>query len=351
MALQKITEAQRELMKQKSAQSLPDVPSSKGWTPKQFKNAITRPLFDNENSFYSYINGIVDIIEITKADISFLEGNYYNKNYIDDLNVNTIDYINEQISTSESYMIQLINLKANDSEVVHITGNEQISGQKVFNGDLIIPFPANNYSAVNKEWVFTNYDTKTITDQKIKTAQTQAEESAKEYSKTYTDQAINKLIDGAPDALNTFKEIADYIASDKTGASQMTASINKNKQDIATNTNQINALEQNKLDKEDLIYENVENAPQEVVLIIRDVASPSTVNVAREIQFGNDVWKIGSNSGSGGSSIDEEILSNYVKKEELSTINGTSLLQSNDLNTNDIGINSISSLELEAILK
>ena len=105
MALQKITEAQRELMKQKSAQSLPDVPSSKGWTPKQFKNAITRPLFDNENSFYSYINGIVDAIEITKADISFLEGNYYNKNYIDDLNVNTIDYINEQISTSESYMI------------------------------------------------------------------------------------------------------------------------------------------------------------------------------------------------------------------------------------------------------
>ena len=347
MALQKITEAQRELMKQKSAQSLPDVPSSKGWTPKQFKNAITRPLFDNENSFYSYINGIVDAIEITKADISFLEGNYYNKNYIDDLNVNTIDYINEQISTSESYMIQLINLKANDSEVVHITGNEQISGQKVFNGDLIIPFPANNYSAVNKEWVFTNYDTKTITDQKIKTAQTQAEESAKEYSKTYTDQAINKLIDGAPDVLNTFKEIADYIASDKTSANQMTANIQKNTDSISN----LETIKANRTELFDKQYSSLENAPQEVVLIIRDVASPSTVNVAREIQFGNDVWKIGSNSGGGGSSIDEETLSNYVKKEELSTINGTSLLQSNDLNTNDIGINSISSLELEAILK
>ena len=214
-----------------------------------------------------------------------------------------------------------------------------------------VPSPTEDRDAVNKKWLSENYDTKTTTEQKIKAAKLQSEEKAKEYSKTYTDQAINKLIDGAPDVLNTFKEVADYIASDKTSASQMTASINKNKQDIATNTNQINALEQNKLDKEDLIYENVENAPQEVVLIIRDVASPSTVNVAREIQFGNDVWKIGSNSGGGGSSIDEEILNNYVKKEELSKINGTSLLQANDLTTENIGINALSSLELEAILK
>lgn len=60
MEIKKITPEQRELMKKKSAQSLPDVPSSKGWTPKNFKDSITKPLFDNENSFYSHINELID---------------------------------------------------------------------------------------------------------------------------------------------------------------------------------------------------------------------------------------------------------------------------------------------------
>ena len=38
---------------------------------------------------------------------------------------------------------------------------------------------------------------------------------------------INKVIDGAPDTFNTLKEIADYIETDKTGASAMAESINK----------------------------------------------------------------------------------------------------------------------------
>ena len=38
---------------------------------------------------------------------------------------------------------------------------------------------------------------------------------------------IAKVVDGAPDAFNTLKEIADYIETDKTGASAMAESINK----------------------------------------------------------------------------------------------------------------------------
>ena len=38
---------------------------------------------------------------------------------------------------------------------------------------------------------------------------------------------IAKVVDGAPDAFNTLKEIADYIEQDKTGASAMAESINK----------------------------------------------------------------------------------------------------------------------------
>lgn len=37
---------------------------------------------------------------------------------------------------------------------------------------------------------------------------------------------IAKVVDGAPDAFNTLKEIADYIEQDKTGASAMATSIN-----------------------------------------------------------------------------------------------------------------------------
>lgn len=202
MALKRITEAQRELMKQKSAQTLPDVPSSKGWTPKHFKNAITKPLFDNENSFYSYINEIVDDIDLNKANADTLKENYYEKNEINN-----------------------IFLKKNETA------------------------------------------------------------------------ADSKLLGGKP---------PEYY----------------------------------------LEYENITGTPQEIKLIIRDTVSSDTVNVAREIQFGSDVWKI-----EGEGNVDEEVLKNYVKKEEVSTINGTSLLQSNDLTTGDIGINSISSLELEAILK
>ena len=38
---------------------------------------------------------------------------------------------------------------------------------------------------------------------------------------------IAKVVDGAPDAFNTLKEIADYIETDKSGASAMAESINK----------------------------------------------------------------------------------------------------------------------------
>ena len=71
MALSKITEQDRDTLKQKSAQSLPDVPSLQNWTPKQFKNAITKVLFDNKESFYAYHNKLVDEIVkdyLTKED-------------------------------------------------------------------------------------------------------------------------------------------------------------------------------------------------------------------------------------------------------------------------------------------
>lgn len=48
------------------------------------------------------------------------------------------------------------------------------------------------------------------------------------------DDTITDLIEGAPEAYDTLKEIADYISSDKSGASSMLASINTNTANINT---------------------------------------------------------------------------------------------------------------------
>ena len=57
---------------------------------------------------------------------------------------------------------------------------------------------------------------------------------------------IAKVVDGAPDAFNTLKEIADYIETDKTGASAMAESINKrlrvDEQQSLTEQEQANVL-------------------------------------------------------------------------------------------------------------
>ena len=57
---------------------------------------------------------------------------------------------------------------------------------------------------------------------------------------------INKVVDGAPDAFNTLKEISDYIEQDKTGASAMATSINNrlrfDEQQPLTEAQQTNVL-------------------------------------------------------------------------------------------------------------
>lgn len=59
-------------------------------------------------------------------------------------------------------------------------------------------------------------------------------------------EEIAKVVGGAPDALNTLKEIADYIETDKSGASAMAESINKrlrvDEQQSLTEQEQANVL-------------------------------------------------------------------------------------------------------------
>lgn len=43
---------------------MPDVPSIQRWSPKQVKNAITKCLFDNDNSFYAYLNRMAEDVQV-----------------------------------------------------------------------------------------------------------------------------------------------------------------------------------------------------------------------------------------------------------------------------------------------
>ena len=376
MAINKITAEQRELMRKKSAQALPDVPSSKGWTPKQFKDSITKPLFDNENSLFAHINRVsnetnkefeqFDLNKVSHEDAVHKTG--YLKEFVTgektfETNDGTapvhlkssFPYIVSDtaskvgmraytqndgngemagqiaVSYNEEYGGHFANMQARDNEgtlhtlrvskmgatyhtnkngvsekhnipfdekVVHIDGNEAIEGNKTFKKPII----ANEIKTLENAIRFSTKDTQFQIESSE--AYINGNALAKKWyadslfneAKGYTDSAIAKIIDNAPQTLDTFKEIASYIAEDETKANQMLASINKNKQDIATNTNQINALENNKLDKEDLIYENVENAPEKLNIVVRDTISADTYNEAREIQIGKDKFKFGSGS-------------------------------------------------------
>lgn len=70
-------------------------------------------------------------------------------------------------------------------------------------------------------------DAKSYSDTNLRNARSYTDTEIDKVEKTITD-----LIGGAPAAYDTLKEIAEYIDSDKTGASNMLASINTNASDI-----------------------------------------------------------------------------------------------------------------------
>lgn len=122
-----ITPKEREKMVKKSALSIPDKPSQTGWTPEQFKQFIVKPLFDDYDSFYYYINRLT------------LESNEILLNVTTNLN-NKLD-------------------KENDT-ANNLTINNLIIGEGSY-----VSTPKSDYNAVNKLYV----DEKVKKQRQIKT--------------------------------------------------------------------------------------------------------------------------------------------------------------------------------------
>lgn len=114
-----ITPEQRVTMAKKSALSLPNKPSQAGWTPEQFKMYITKPLFDDNDSFYYHINKISIATQEQLNSISIIQN---------DLLENKVDKI-EGIA---------IDLKT--------TG-------LIINENSVVVDPTNELNAVNKRYV------------------------------------------------------------------------------------------------------------------------------------------------------------------------------------------------------
>lgn len=396
--IKKIQDTTREAMKQKSAQSLPDVPSSKGWTPKKFKDSITKPMFDNDNSLFSEVNRVVEetnkefeqfdlnkvshedavhktgflkevvtgektfetndgtapvhlkssfpyIVSDTASKVgmrAYTEDGEYQGEIAgqfavskDDTNENghfanlqardnsgdlhTLRVSGKGVSyfkNSERHKIPL------DENVVHNLGDETLKGAltieavapsskdvRITNEHIKLNDASNTlrYVEVTPSTLVLNdfKNSVTIHPQGI---YTKNEDEATTYfynfpknsgtlateyfAKNYTDSAIAKIIDNAPQTLDTFKEVATYIASDKTFASQITANVNQNRE-------RITALDNTKADRDELFsknYDELINAPEKLNIVVRDTISADTYNEAREIQIGKDKFKFGSGS-------------------------------------------------------
>ena len=324
MAINKITPEQRELMKKKSAQALPDVPSSKGWTPKQFKDSITKPLFDNDNSLYAHINRVAEEVDKTKSnDSDVVHKTGYSNETITGVKTfesqgatppvrlkSGMPYVVSDtpskvgmraytesgavagqfaVSYSEDYQGHFANIQAScddgtthtirvshlgatyhtskgdveiqnklafDEEVVHLNGNETISGVKTFTNEVYaetIKSKGNLFRIYNGGGnqfqfegsnIFANgsrFAKEYYVDNKIN--------QLKKDLELYTDNSILGIIKDAPENLNSFKELNDLLHSDEKGLDKLLSETKQNKNNILD-------LQENKADQLDLNQTN-----------------------------------------------------------------------------------------------
>ena len=179
-----------------------------------------------------------------------------------------------QVDTTKNEVV-LINRDVNVQQLSSTKAN--ISNIKV-NTNIEVPAPVGEANAVNLYYLNENYYNKVNIDSTINNVSL----NVLDESKSYTDLKHNELksvldtiLKDAPTAYDTLKEIADYIASDKTGASEMLSKINNN-------TSEINVIKQ--------------GLPTTVDIVIRSIVSPDTTEEAQEMELNGKKFKFTSSS-------------------------------------------------------
>lgn len=132
----------RVIIRGKAKRGLPGVGIPTGGTTNQILAKKSNANYDTEwrdeqAALVRSVNGKVGDVVITKSDVGLA-------------NVDNTSDANKPISTATQ---TALNTKANDSAVVHKTGNESISGIKTFADSPVVPTPTTATQAANKQYV------------------------------------------------------------------------------------------------------------------------------------------------------------------------------------------------------
>ncbi len=206
--------------------------------------------------------------------------------------------------------VEGVNINKISSTYIDVLGTIETSNLRI-NSSTYVPYPTSTENAVNLYFLTNNYYTKTDINNNLNLLKSdliyQINQSVTT-SKNYTDLKYNELkslydalVEDAPELYNTFKEIANYIASDKSGASEMLSKINNN-------TSEINVIKQ--------------GLPETVDIILRSEVSPDTTDEVKEIEINGAKFKF-AGSGTGDSSTNNSSTSSRQVVTWLELINSS----------------------------
>ena len=269
--MNKLTNNDRELLKSKSAYVLPSNPSDKGLSADQIKKRLyeglmllfewlKRAIEDTDNIDKKYeeeLKNYVKNVDGIATNLKLQGAITADSQAVINLS-NVIKVLIPQPTENNSAIrkLDLDNVNNNlDAKKVNKTNdtlyNPTVSG--TLKGDFLLGTQGTaDMSPTTKKYTDDKLnDLKSSTSSDLLATKNELQTNINQ-ARQYAEQLINDLINGAPSAFDTLKEIADYISSDQSATSAMLASIQKNAQDILlkANSNDVYTKEEvdNKLD-------------------------------------------------------------------------------------------------------
>ena len=220
MKINSISQATKDTILRKTAYALPDRPSASGMKPKDIKRAFYMGLTDEEDSIIAEMERII-------RECNEIIGSIVSKSFthIDDKDnphnvtkaqiglgkVDNTSDANKPVSVMQQYEL---NKKVNKTDIQdNVVSSDADKPLSAYRGKLL------------DERITSVYETLLA-----------AINNVFKDSKDYADNLVAGVVDGSPEAYDTLKEIATWIANDESGAAAYTA--------------RITALENNKVDKE-----------------------------------------------------------------------------------------------------
>lgn len=199
--IQPVSTETENAMLRKSVAGLPDRPSDAGMKAADIKKAFYKSLIDDENSLLSELKRV-----ISEANEILSVIDTYSNTHVEDTDnphkvtksqiglsqVDNTSDANKPISVLQQYEL---NKKVSKTEIQdNVTSSDADKPLSAYRGKLL------------DERITSVYETLIA-----------AINNSYQESKEYSDNLIAGIIDGAPEALNTLKEIATWIANDESG--------------------------------------------------------------------------------------------------------------------------------------